>query len=73
MSAELDLSDKVALVTGGSRGIGRAVAETLSSHGASVVINSTEFSRKQAEDTVAFIKTAERNALLLRYELTGRE
>jgi 3-oxoacyl-[acyl-carrier protein] reductase len=33
------LDDKVAIVTGSARGIGRATAELLSEHGANVVIN----------------------------------
>ncbi|MBA3408526.1 MAG: SDR family NAD(P)-dependent oxidoreductase, partial [Solirubrobacterales bacterium] len=33
------LDDKVAIVTGSARGIGRATAELLSEHGARVVIN----------------------------------
>jgi 3-oxoacyl-[acyl-carrier protein] reductase len=33
------LDDKVAIVTGSARGIGRATAELLAAHGAKVVIN----------------------------------
>ena len=40
MSALFDLTGKVAIVTGSSRGIGRAIAEAIADHGARVVISS---------------------------------
>src|SRR5256885_10901675 len=44
-SSRFDLTGKVAIVTGGSRGIGSAIAEILAEHGAQVVLSS----RKQAD------------------------
>jgi NAD(P)-dependent dehydrogenase (short-subunit alcohol dehydrogenase family) len=40
MTGLFDLSGKVAIVTGSSRGIGRAIAEAMADHGARVVISS---------------------------------
>ena len=36
----IDLHEKVAIVTGASRGIGRAIARTLHRHGASLMVSS---------------------------------
>lgn len=51
------LTGKVAIVTGGSRGIGRAIAEKLGGEGASVVITYTR-QRDKAEEVVAAIEAA---------------
>ncbi len=50
-----DLSGKTALVTGGSRGIGRAIAVALASHGASVMVNYVR-NAAAAEETVAALR-----------------
>jgi 3-oxoacyl-[acyl-carrier protein] reductase len=53
--AFVDLSGRVAVVTGGSRGIGRAIALSLASRGASIVINYRS-NAEAAESVVAAIQ-----------------
>ncbi|OGL43242.1 MAG: short-chain dehydrogenase [Candidatus Schekmanbacteria bacterium RBG_13_48_7] len=52
---ELELKNKVALVTGASRGIGAAIARALAAHGVSVIINYKN-SKQKAETLLAEIK-----------------
>lgn len=53
----MDLTGKVALVTGASRGIGRQITVTLARYGAVVIVNYSE-SKEKAEEVVREIKTA---------------
>src|SRR5882757_4206263 len=55
MTTKQDLSARVALVTGGSRGIGAAIAMTLAEAGAAVAVNYRERA-DDAEAVVARIK-----------------
>jgi len=54
---QTSLKDKVAIVTGASRGIGRAIAESLAEAGAAVMVNHRA-SEKQAAETAAAITKA---------------
>jgi 3-oxoacyl-[acyl-carrier protein] reductase len=57
MSDFLSLNERVAIVTGGSRGIGRAVALELGRRGAAVIVNYNK-SPEAAEQVVSEIKAA---------------
>lgn len=63
------LSDKIALVTGAARGIGRAIAVGLSKAGASVAINYL-IADGQAEDLRSEIETAGGKCLLVKADVS---
>ena len=52
---KLELTNQVALITGGSRGIGKDIAKKLASHGAYVLINYAS-NRQAAEETLGEIE-----------------
>ncbi len=62
------LSGKVAIVTGSSRGIGRAIAERLGRDGANVVVTYAG-NRDKAEEVVSVIKTNGSDAIALQVDL----
>lgn len=66
------LDDKVAVVTGSSRGIGKAIAGRLAREGASVVVNYAK-SRDKALETVATIKSEGREAMAVQADVGKTE
>ena len=69
------LNDKVAIVTGASRGIGKAIALAFASEGADVVVNYVNVgsNRKEAEDVGERIRSQGRHALVVEADVTSRE
>ena len=69
MSNPGELEGRVAVVTGSSRNIGRAIAETLAAQGARVLINASR-SEDQARETVRAIQQKGGTALLAMADVT---
>ena len=64
------LESKIALVTGSSRGIGRAIAERLARDGATVIINYAK-STAAADDAVATIRAAGGKAVAIKADISN--
>ncbi|MBB5915746.1 3-oxoacyl-[acyl-carrier protein] reductase [Nocardia transvalensis] len=71
MDAAITLDGRVALVTGGSRGIGRGIAQTLARAGAAVAVN-YRGREDEAAATVAAIERAGGTAVAVRANVADR-
>lgn len=66
------ISNKFAFVTGGSRGIGRAVCIELSKRGYSIILNYNS-NHSAAEETAKLIEDNNQQAILLPFDVSNRQ
>lgn len=67
-----DFSEKIVIVTGASRGIGRAIALELGSRGATVVVNYNS-SEKPAQEVLALIKESGGDGMVYQADVSDAE
>ncbi len=70
MKEIFDLTDQVAIVTGGARGIGKAIALGLANFGANIVI--ADISLREAEQTAGEIEKLGRKAIVVKVDVTKK-
>lgn len=66
---DLQLKDKVAIVTGGSRGIGKAICKTLAAEGARVMVNYCRSSAEAESVAAEIIRTYETDAVAFKADM----
>ncbi len=68
----MKLKDKVAMITGSSRGIGRAIAIRFAEEGCNIVINYYQ-NKRAAKEVEEIIKSMGRNALVVQADISCRK
>lgn len=71
MSELFDLSDRIAIVTGGGQGIGREIVRTLAKTGAHIVI--AEFDPQTAEDAAQEVRNLGRQSIAIQTDVRNHD
>jgi len=69
----MDLTDRVAIVTGSARGIGRAIALKLAGAGANIVVNDIAAAAEELEKTAEEIRALGRQAMAVTADVSSSE
>jgi 3-oxoacyl-[acyl-carrier protein] reductase len=69
----MDLTERVAIVTGSARGIGRAIALKLAEAGANVVVNDIQSAAESLESVAAEIRAINRQSLAVTADVSSSE